>query len=439
MSSPLPTAARLADLPAEPLITHEYERNRPAVLAAQRERHGAVAPVDLLGQPVWLVLDHTEAMRVLTDEAHWKKAPAHWRAYREGAVPRDWPLRFVVDSEMVTFFDDERHAAARAAIDAAIAPYQGEGAEAGRLRELITAHADQLISFLSAGGGGRGMADLCGQYARPLPLMVANHLLGLPDAEGDDVLMDVWRVLDAGPEAPMAVHRLLADLRELVEEKRRHPGDDIPSRLLAHAPDASTDEHALHLNMILVTTAESTGALLAGSLVHALATDTLDEVDPRELIERTAVANPPMQNLSLRFAAADTPLGGVTVAAGDPVMVSPAAAHACPHFTGTDDAPHLAFGAGPHACPARPLAETIVTIGIERVRERFGELRLALPPDQLPWRFTPLVTGLRSLPVRYDVAAPAAQPAPAAAEPQPAPPERRSAFWRLLATLRGGR
>ncbi|TDC27054.1 cytochrome P450 [Streptomyces sp. 8K308] len=437
MSSPLPTAARLADLPADPLFTHDYERRRPAVLAALRERHGAVAPVDLLGQPVWLVLDHGEAMRVLTDEERWKKAPTHWRAYREGAVPRDWPLRFVVDSEMVVFFDDERRVAARAAIDAALAPYQGEGAEAERLTGLISGHADSLISFLSAGGGGRGMADLCGQYARPLPLMVANHLLGLPDAEGDDVLMDVWRVLDAGPEAPMAVHRLLVGLRELVEEKRRRPGDDVPSRLLAHAPDASTEEHALHLNMILITTAESTGALLAGSLVHALATNTLAETEPRELIERTAISNPPMQNLSLRFAAADTRLGDVTVAAGDPVIVSPAAAHACPHFTGDEAAPHLAFGAGPHACPARPLAETIVTIGIERVRERFGELTLAMPPDQLPWRVTPLVTGLRSLPVRYSVATP--EPGPAAPAVEPSAPERRPAFWRLLATLRGAR
>ncbi|GAB2887129.1 hypothetical protein [Streptomyces mayteni] len=145
-----------------------------------------------------------------------------------------------------------------------------------------------------------------------------------------------------------------------------------------------------------------------------------------------------MHNLSFRFAVADTRLGNVTVAAGDPVMVSPPAAHACPHSTGDDAAPHLAFGVGPHACPARQLAEAIVEIGVARIRARFGTLRLALPEDQLPWCVTPLVSGLRSLPVHYDVAGPAVPETTKEPAATPPAPERRSAFGRLLATLRGG-
>src|SRR5690606_6041853 len=65
---------------------------------------------------------------------------------------------------------------------------------------------------------------------------------------------------------------------------------------------------------------------------------------------------------------------------------------------------HLAWGAGPHACLGRELATTITTIAVERLFDRFSGLRLALPADQLPWRSSPMIRGLRALPVKYELA-----------------------------------
>jgi cytochrome P450 len=462
---------RLEELPVEPLLTREYEANRAAVFARLRKQYGAVAPVELLGQPVWLVLDYPASLAVLTDESTWKKSLGHWRTYTDGLVPRDWPLLPALECDMVIFFDDRRRAAARGALEAAIEPFQDLGQPlAQQLKDQTTRYADDLITFLSRGSGGSGMADLCGQYARPLPLMVANQLLGFPVARGDDIIMDVWRVLDAGPEAPAAIERLMAGLRELVREKRARPGNDIPSFMISYDPAVGDEELAWELYLVLATTADMTGALLANTLVEALGDGMSYHASMQvgyygEIINHAAIANPPMHNVTFRFPVVPTRLGQFGIAAGDPVMVSPAAAHTCPHFTGgavgvdaeesgaglfTSRA-HLAYGAGVHRCPAQDLAEMIVQIGIERIFGRFAGIELAMPADQLPWRSSPLFSGLRALPVRYVMAQGQQPPALAeeyeqgyeaerefdyAAGDEPEPRERQSAFWRLLGSLR---
>lgn len=170
-----------------------------------------------------------------------------------------------------------------------------------------------------------------------------------------------------------------------------------------------------------------------------------------------------MHNMTFRFPVVPTRLGRFEIAAGDPVMVSPAAAHTCPHFTGSvgggaaagalfTSRAHLSFGAGPHRCPAQDLAFMIVGIGIERLFARFEKVELAMPADQLPWRSSPLFSGLRALPVRYLLTegqrqrwgAAALAPGLAVAEgyayaeesPEAERPERQSPFWRLMASLR---
>jgi hypothetical protein len=141
--------------------------------------------------------------------------------------------------------------------------------------------------------------------------------------------------------------------------------------------------------------------------------------------------------------------------------VSSAAAHADPVFadhvvanTTISTRAHLAWGAGRRQCPARELASTVTAAGVSRLFERFSHLELALPVDQLPWRSSPFMRGLRSLPVRYELASPVALLAPEgqerAAEPESDTPDtpdspgtvatdqavqRRSSLWRYLTGL----
>jgi cytochrome P450 len=297
--------------------------------------------------------------------------------------------------------------------------------------------------------------------------MVASHLLGVPGSQDDDALMDMWRVLDAGPDAGPALERLLGALAELGAWKMKKPGDDFPSYLLAAHPGLGVEELSRELMMLLGMTSDHVGILISNTVVevidgNASARASLSAGMIRETMNRVVMQKPPLVNFVPRFPVADTRLGNYTIAAGDPVWVSVGAAHADPAFSDNvcpastiSTRAHLAWGAGPRQCPARELATTTAAIGVSRLFDRVSGLELSLPTDQLPWRSSPFMRGLRSLPVRYTLVdqpptrnahTPAVPAAVSAALPAPDDPptaedaERpRSSLWRYLAGLVRGR
>ncbi|MCQ9184776.1 cytochrome P450 [Streptomyces sp. IBSBF 2953] len=448
--------ARLESLTLEPLLTRDYETRPALVYERLRRRHGPVAPVDLLGVPAWLVLGYREALDVLQDDAGWPKGLENWRARTDGEVPADWPLGPSLEVNHVLIQGGPGYRPLRQAWDAALKPFQDpRHAQAKRLKTAVTAYADELISLVGQ-AGGTGLADLSAQFSRPLPLMVASHLLGFPGSQGDDALMDMWRVLDAGPDAEPALERLLAALAELAAVKLEKPGDDFPSYLLAAYPELSLDELARELFMLLGMTSDHVGILISNTVVEVVSGEggvraSLSAGMVRESMNRVVMRKPPLVNFVPRFAAKDTPLGNYTIRAGDPVWVSSAAAHADPLFAGNvcpsttvSTRAHLSWGAGLRQCPARELASTVAAVGVGRLFERFSHLELALPADQLPWRSSPFMRGLRSLPVRYELAATPVRSSAqaltsepdATALPDPAV-RQRSSLWRYLTGLIG--
>jgi cytochrome P450 len=442
---------RLESMVLEPLITGDYESRPDAVYDRLRRRYGPVAPVDLLGVPVWLVVGYREALEVLQDDANWPKGLQNWRARSEGRLPKDWPLGPSLEVNHVLIQDGPGHRTLRTAWDAALRPFQDpRQPEARRLKAAVTGYADELISLV-ARGGRTGWADLSAQYSRPLPLMAASHLLGFPGSQGDDALMDMWRVLDAGSDAAPALERLLGALAELGAAKMRTPGPDFPSYLLAAHPGISLSQLSRELMLILGMVSDHVGVLISNTVIEVLAGDgsaraSLSAGMLRDMMNRVAMRQPPHINLAPRFPPADVQLGNYTIAAGDPVWVSVAGAHTDPLFAKSAEGDavvstraHLSWGAGPRQCPSRELASTIAAVAVSRLFERFSGLELVLPADQLPWRSSPLMRGPRSLPVRYSVsdaypaAADAAGPEPGAADTAAAP--RRSSLWRYLSGL----
>ncbi|MFJ4276508.1 cytochrome [Streptomyces massasporeus] len=450
----------LEELSPEPLLTRDYETRPALVYERLRQQHGPVAPVDLLGVPAWLVLGYRESLQVLQDDDGWPKGLENWRARSEGRVPADWPLGPSLEVNHILIQGGAGYRPLRIAWDVALKPFQDpRHPQAKRLKAAVTAYADELITLVGQGGKA-GVADLSAQFSRPLPLMVASHLLGFPGSQGDDALMDMWRVLDAGPDAEEALERLLATLAELAALKLEKPGDDFPSYLLAAHPDLSLDHLARELFMLLGMTSDHVGILISNTVVEVISGEgsvraSLSAGMVRETMNRVVMRKPPLVNFVPRFAARDTPLGNHIIRAGDPVWVSPGAAHADPLFadhvasgTTISTRAHLSWGAGPRQCPARELASAVAAAGVGRLFERFDYLDLALPADQLPWRSSPFMRGLRSLPVHYELAsAPPArpwaeEPAPGVAEevlPDPSA-RQRSSLWRYLTGLiRGGR
>ncbi|MFC8427364.1 cytochrome [Streptomyces sp. NPDC057253] len=456
----------LESMSLEPLMTRDYERDPAIVYERLRRAHGPVAPVDLLGVPVWLVLGYEESLEVLRDDHAWPKGLENWRARREGRLPADWPLAPSLDVNHVLIQGGEGYRGLKVAWDTALRPFQDpRHPVAKQLKAKITRDADELITLFTQ-GGRTGWADLSAQFSRPLPLMVASHLLGFPGSQHDDALMDMWRVLDAGPDAGPALERLLATLSELGESKMREPGNDFPSYLLASHPGLSIEELSRELMMLLGMTSDHVGILISNTVVEVItgnlpASASLSAGLIRETMNRVVMQKPPLINFVPRFPLTDMKLGDYVIAAGDPVWVSVGAAHAdpafaakvCPESTISTRA-HLSWGAGPRQCPARELAGGAAAIGVSRLFERLSGLELSLPVDQLPWRSSPFMRGLRSLPVRYTLSdaqalpVPPGPPLPAPAGSGPAIPANpgdeaavrpRSSLWRYLAGLVRGR
>lgn len=458
------TREALSTLAVDPLITRDYDARPMQVYERLHQKYGPVAPVDLLGVPVWLALGYPHVLELLQNQRGiWSKRLDDWKARTEGQIPKDWPLLPALEVNHVIFQEGGRLSEFRGAYESALNPFQDAAQpQAQLLRTATGRHADDLIDLLSEGGGSTGWADLSAQYARPLPLMVVNRLLGFESVQGEDALMDMWRVLDAGSDAGPALDRLLAALADLARAKMTNPGDDFPSSMLAARPTFTVDELSRELMMLVGVVGDHTSALICNTAAEVITgnsgtRESLSAWMIRETINRVMLANPPMQNLTFRFPLVDTKLGDVTIAAGEPVMPSVAAAHADPIFAGDGTAEptlssraHLAWGAGPHHCLGRELAITIATVAVSRLFERFSRLRLALPADQLPWRSSPLMRGLRSLPVQYELAAanPGSRPPSASRSPQtPAAASSGTAsgasspspLWRFLRGLRRGR
>ncbi|MFI6520668.1 cytochrome [Spirillospora sp. NPDC050679] len=454
-ADPAPAHPPLADLAVEPLLTADYEA-RPA-LHYQRLRaaYGPVAPVDVLGVPAWLVIGYPQVLEVLRDSRGvWSKRLDSWRARNEGLVPADWPLMPAFEVDCSVFRDGGESTRLRGAWSAGLQPFQDRTRPQARaLEAAVRGYADDLITAMTEGGGRSGSADLAAQYARPLPLMVVNRLLGFTTERGEELLVDMWRLLDAGPDAGEAAGRLAAAVAEVCARRRTEPGEDLPSMMLAASPDLTVAELTNEMVMMIGLIGDHTATLICGTAAEVIMGDggaraSLSGGMIPEAVNRAAIASPPMANLTFRWPRTDVRLGRYTIAAGDPVMLSPAAAHTDPAFTGGrapdsiySSRAHLAWGAGPHACLGRDLATTITTIAVERLSERFAELVPAVRPDELEWRSSPLMRGLRSLPVHYELAAfqPPPRPRP---EPEPAPgPEQQqvSLARRFLRALRRGR
>ncbi|SEG81369.1 Cytochrome P450 [Thermomonospora echinospora] len=405
--SPLTLAA------TEPLLTRDFDARPALVYERLRAKYGAVAPVDVHGVPAWMVLGYAEALEVLRNERGvWSKSIDNWRAYAEGRVPADWALLPFHASGGVPYTSGRVHAHLRGAWTTALRPFQDRTQpQARRMESEVRRYADELISLMAAGGRS-GWADLSAQYSRPLIVMVFNLLVGF-GAATDDVLMDMWRLMDGTPDSAEAMVRLTEMIGQAVTAKDRQPGDDLPSYMMAAG--LTVEQATTETIMLMGALGDMTSSLICNAIVEVIldtagARASLAAGMIRETVNRAAMASPPNPNLTFRYATADTMIGDTAIAAGDPVMLSLAAAHADHRFADPLDLSsvhssraHLSWGAGAHQCPADDLATTLVSIAVERLFERMAALELALPPDQLPWRSSLVMRGLRSLPVRFQV------------------------------------
>ena len=265
------------------------------------------------------------------------------------------------------------------------------------VREFVRSRLDVMGEELRA----TGETDLIAGLAGPLPSFVVAHYLGVPAEDRDR--FDRWTqaivAANAGgdvlADALDAVTDLYGYFTDLLERRRREPGDDMISTLV-HASLGDEDvrpEAVLGYAFVMVAGGNDTATGLLGGAAELLATHpdqrralrddpTLLEPALEELLRLTS----PVQGLS-RAVTRDVEVAGTTLPAGSRVHLLYAAANRDPREFG-DDAEDLdvrraiskilTFTSGPHYCLGANAARLQGRVALEELLARFGDFEVDL-------------------------------------------------------------
>ncbi|MFF7754679.1 cytochrome P450 [Streptomyces sp. NPDC007971] len=412
---------------------------------------GPSAPVDIApGVEVELVTSYDAALYILQNPGSFVRDSRRWKALNEGRVPEDSPaLPMMRYRPNALLSDGAAHARLRQAVTDSLASVN----ELQLVRQTQQS-ADYLISRFSS--ERLGQAELMAEYAQPLPLLVFSDLFGCPPEIGDRVIAGISGLFDGQPGADQIVGEAVY---ELIALKRRRPGDDLTTRLMEHSAGL-TDEEMLHQLVTLLSggTMPLSATIGTGSAL-ILGEDWQTGLPVEDAVTQVLWNYAPIANYAAHYPTHDVELGGRTLRANEPVVISFAGANTDPrlaeHREQLSAKAHLAFGAGPHACPAKDPAFVIAVTAIETLLNRLPDIEVRVPFKDLSWVPAPWSRSLVTLPVRFTprtVAAPAAQtPQPQAAPPVPhrvanpaqqpsaqaAPKSKPGLFSRFLAWTRG--
>ncbi|MGW4060575.1 cytochrome P450 [Amycolatopsis sp. NPDC004747] len=401
MTTPQPVVATRLSGP-------QFQQKSADLYAEMRRAHGPVAPVLLDGDvPAWLVLGYRELQHVVSNPEAFGRDSRRWNAWDR--VPPDWPLLPLLGYQPTMMFaEGAEHRRRAEALDEALGAV--DQFDLGARAQQV---ADQLIDAFA----GSGEADLITQYADGVPLPVVARMIGVPEAETTELVNDVYRTHAAGEGANEAYGRVRDRVRLLVETKRRDPGPDVTSRLLAH-PAALADEEITEDLLHLMNAGQLPTAYWIGNTLRLMLTDdrfamTLSggRRSVGQALNEVLWEDTPTQNFPGRFAAHDLRLGGRQIRKGDLLILGLAAANQDPLVrpvpqASTGNQAYMSFSHGDHRCPyaAQEIAKVIAEAAIEVLLDRLPDVVLAVPAEELEWRPSPLFRGLAALPVRFSLA-----------------------------------
>lgn len=257
----------------------------------------------------------------------------------------------------------------------------------GAMGEEVAAFVDrQLDGLLAEGGDG----DIIEALFKPLPSFLVAHYLGVPAT--DRHRFDRWTdsIVAANADgdvaaAPDAALELFTFAEQLVERRRRDPGDDLVSALVRAGEARASVEWIVGFVFTMVTGGNDTTTGLLGGAAELL---TAHRDQRALLLEEPARIGPavdeflrltsPVQNLA-RTTTTDVSVDGVTVPADRKVLLLYGAANRDPRAYGPDAddldvtrAPErmLAFGYGAHHCLGAAVARLAARVALERLLER---------------------------------------------------------------------
>lgn len=400
VTDPVPTYPMARGCPFDP----------PAELAGIREEAAGTARVRIWdGSTPWLVTRYDDVRAALADER--LSADADRAGYP--AASRSRRVRSRGRRRSFIMMDGPEHARHRRML---IGEFTVRRIE--RLRPLVEQTVTELLDAMEA---GENPTDLVQAFALPLPSLVICHLLGVPYADHAffEARSRIMVDLTSGEEASAAASDALQDyLAGLVRARLDEPRDDVLGGMAARvaAGDLTVDEASASALLLLVAGHETTANMIAlGTLTLLHHPGQLALVRDGDAAQVRAAVEELLRVLTVthigrrRVATEDLEIGGVTVRAGEGVVLAAEAANRDPRqwrhpdevdvSRGTNR--HVAFGFGVHQCLGQPLARLELQIAYSALLRRFPGLRVTVPDSEIAFRDDMAVYGVHALPVAF--------------------------------------
>jgi cytochrome P450 len=379
------------------------------------EQEASVRIIDSpFGQNTYVVTGYDDAYAVLSDSQTYSNAFHRSKALGFSAQERK-------DSEgksTQTFATDgPNHLRSRKII--------GQSFTARRvalMRPAMNDLATELIQKMLEQGP---VVDLNPAFAYPFPSVVSCQLLGAPESEQQHFRSWAGQMTRVGVTSDKeTIKRVKAEMTayfaELIERRRREPGDDLMSALINKTGDDTlTDPELQSMAQVILVAGHDTVLNQIGlgvvrlmnqrDLWDKMVSDpsvvpaTVEEIFRLETINGETLPGIP------RFTTREVEIGGVTIPAESIIWVDTAAANideakfVCPHEFDTErqNKAHLSFGHGLHYCLGAQLARAQMQVALGKLAEMVPTLRLAIDPAELETDPTWGLRGYKRVPVTW--------------------------------------
>ncbi|GCE07427.1 cytochrome P450 [Dictyobacter aurantiacus] len=293
---------------------------------------------------------------------------------------------------------------------------------ANKLRPRVVEVTHALVDAMERSGPP---ADLFEDYAIQTPMTVLCEMLGIPQRE-ERFLRESARIALSTVASPQERYAQAMKLRQyltpIITQAQEEPADNVLG-LLVRAQQQG--DHVMKESEMY---SFAMGMIIAGfETVSTTFTNSAFIVlqDPELLARlRTQIREPEQWGSAIEELLRVTPIGHgrpritrepvqfgeTTVPAGEVVFLSAVAANYDPAvFADPDEIrfdreikPILSFGRGIHACLGQQIARMELQVLWETLLTRLPTIRLAVPPERVPWRADETLTfGPSNLPVAW--------------------------------------